>query len=268
MFDDPASFLQFMVSLATSPSIHLLEHTFNLTTAEALVPALLLFWLFTLPFYYAIRNSVLPNYIFALFFWVWLSLALGVECRVELSNDSTVIDVPQDMLAPYHLFFNSTPVVYTNTAFILGLAMYGFYEAVLAQRPALLLRALICGVLRMTIGTLTRLPTPKDYVAVAGDWPPPPSASCSGFIFNPSGHVVASVIVSLALRRRGKRGAAWLVDFGCVLQSLRLIATRGHYTVDVITAVLLAVVVDQNLPIDSELMVCKSVKKDKEKKGK
>ena len=263
--DMGAEFLHFMVSLSTKPSIHILENSFGLTTSEALLPALLLFWIFTIPFYRCVRDSTLPSYLLAFFFWVWLSLALGVECRVELSsgdNVGGVIDIVQDYLAPWHSFFNSTPVVFTNTTFILGLAIFGTYEACIRQKPALLLRALVCGVLRMTIGTLTRLPTPKDYVAVAGDWPPPPSAECSGFIFNPSGHVVASVIASLALRKQGKRGAALLVDFGCLLQSLRLIATRGHYTVDVITGILLSIVVDQNLPINSDLEEIKEKKKN------
>jgi len=248
-------FLQLSVAFATKPSMMLLENYFNLTTSQALLPSLLLFWLFTIPFYYIVARSKLfniPTFLMGCMFLIWMSLALGVECRVELSHSAFVKDLGQDWLAPWHTFFNSIPVVYANTAFILGLALYGVYEAFIEQRPALILRALVCGVLRMSVGVLTQLPAPAEYVAVAGDWPPPPSAECSGFIFNPSGHVVASVITSMALRRQGRTSVAWLVDAGCLLQSLRLIATRGHYTVDIITAVLLSIVVDQNLPINEK----------------
>ena len=238
-FSETASnFLQQSVAASTKPSIALLENGLNLTTAQALIPALILFWIFTIPFYHCVKKKLLPSYLLAFLFWIWLSLALGVECRVELSTDGAVVDLLQDLLTPWHSFFNSTVVVYANTVFILCLGLFGAYEAIIVKRPALIMRALICGILRMTIGTLTKLPSPSDYVAVAGDWPPPPSAECSGFIFNPSGHVVASVIASLALRRQGKYAAAWFIDFGCCLQSLRLISTRGHYTVDIITGIL------------------------------
>jgi len=249
MAESLANILQLSVASSTKPSMLLLEDYFNLTTEQALIPALIMFWCFTIPFYYLVERSRLPSFVMAVLFLIWMSLALGVECRVELSNSVTVKDLGQDWLAPWHEFFNSMPVVYANTAFILGLALFGVYEAFFQQRPALILRALICGVLRMSIGVLTQLPAPLDYVAVAGDWPPPPSAECAGFIFNPSGHVTASVITSMALRRQGRNSEAWFIDAGCLLQSLRLIATRGHYTVDIITAVLLSIVVDQNLPI-------------------
>ncbi len=256
--DAAAAFLTWSVATATTPARALLEGALGLTTAQALLPALLLFWAATVPCVWVIvcrprlRAALRwPALLGA--FAVWFTLGMGVECRVELTAGGDVVDLGHEWLAPLQGPLNSAPVVLANTGFMLGLALFGCHEAFFAQRPALLLRALVCGGLRMTMGTLTQLPAPQGYVAVEGDWPPPPTEECKGFIFLPSGHVVASVITSLTLRRRGLAGYAQLVDLGCLLQSLRLIATKGHFTADILVAVLLAVAVDQNLPGDREL---------------
>ena len=260
MTDLAAAFLTSSVATATAPERALLEGALGLSTAQALLPALLLFWAVTVPcVWFMVARPRLRDTlhwpVLVTAFAVWFTLGMGVECRVELGSGGDVVDLGHKWLAPLQGPLNSNPVVLANTGFILGLALFGCHEAFFAKRPALLLRALVCGVLRMTMGTLTQLPAPAGYVAVEGDWPPPPTEECKGFIFMPSGHVLASVITSLTLRRRGLVQYAQLVDFGCALQSLRLIATKGHFTADILVAVLLAVVVDQNLPGDRELQV-------------
>lgn len=58
-----------------------------------------------------------------------------------------------------------------------------------------------------------------------------PVGNVSFFLFF-SGHVAGAVIASLDMRRMQRRVMAWLFDILNVLQSLRLSATRGHYTID------------------------------------
>lgn len=52
-----------------------------------------------------------------------------------------------------------------------------------------------------------------------------------------SGHVAAAVIASLDMRRMGRHGMAWTFDALNVLQGLRLLASRGHYTIDLAVGV-------------------------------
>jgi len=58
-----------------------------------------------------------------------------------------------------------------------------------------------------------------------------PVGNVSFFLFF-SGHVGGSVIASLDMRRTGRYKMAWVFDALNVLQTLRLLATRGHYTID------------------------------------
>lgn len=52
-----------------------------------------------------------------------------------------------------------------------------------------------------------------------------------------SGHVAGSVIASLDMRRTQRWGLARLFDILNVLQAVRLLGTRGHYTIDLAVGV-------------------------------
>lgn len=58
-----------------------------------------------------------------------------------------------------------------------------------------------------------------------------PVGNVSFFLFF-SGHVAGSVIASLDMRRMQRWELAWLFDALNVLQVVRLLGTRGHYTID------------------------------------
>lgn len=47
-----------------------------------------------------------------------------------------------------------------------------------------------------------------------------------------SGHVAGSVIASLDMRRMDRWELAWTFDALNLLQAVRLLGTRGHYTID------------------------------------
>ena len=63
-----------------------------------------------------------------------------------------------------------------------------------------------------------------------------PVGNVSFFLFF-SGHVAGSVIASLDMRRMQRWKLAWLFDTLNVLQSVRLLGTRGHYTIDLAVGV-------------------------------
>ena len=58
----------------------------------------------------------------------------------------------------------------------------------------------------------------------------------SFFLFY-SGHVAGSVIASLDMRRMQRWELAWTFDALNVLQAVRLLGTRGHYTIDLAVGV-------------------------------
>lgn len=63
-----------------------------------------------------------------------------------------------------------------------------------------------------------------------------PVGNVSFFLFF-SGHVGGSVIASIDMRRMRRWELAWLFDALNFLQGLRLLATRGHYTIDLAVGV-------------------------------
>uniref|UniRef100_A0A7I4C4M6 AtPDCT1/2 transmembrane domain-containing protein n=1 Tax=Physcomitrium patens TaxID=3218 RepID=A0A7I4C4M6_PHYPA len=80
------------------------------------------------------------------------------------------------------------------------------------------------------LGYSTQLPLPKDFLDSAVDFP---VGDYSFFLFF-SGHVGASVICSLDLRDVNRMRGALLMDTLNVLQMVRLLASRGHYTIDLV----------------------------------
>ena len=63
-----------------------------------------------------------------------------------------------------------------------------------------------------------------------------PVGNVSFFLFF-SGHVGGSVIASIDMRRKHRHGLAFIFDTLNVLQVVRLLATRGHYTIDLAVGV-------------------------------
>ncbi|KAF2293187.1 hypothetical protein GH714_038789 [Hevea brasiliensis] len=63
-----------------------------------------------------------------------------------------------------------------------------------------------------------------------------PVGNVSFFLFF-SGHVAGSVIASLDMRRMERWELAWTFDVLNVLQAVRLLGTRGHYTIDLAAGV-------------------------------
>ena len=239
-----------------------LTDAMGLSTHQACLVALLSFVIATPPFFWLVstRIDTVSVYLILMVTAVWLALGMGVECRSELGDSSTaIVDVGHDLLAPLNRYLNSDAGDSFHRMFVTVDSLYVFavfgvmvYLAIVRKQPAVLLKGIAGGCIRMVIGALTRLPAPRGYHPAEGDWPPQTSA-CPGFIFTPSGHVLQSVMLALTLRRtQGARRSlavcfANTIDVCNVAQSLLLITTRGHYTVDIITAVLLAIVVDDKV---------------------
>jgi hypothetical protein len=81
---------------------------------------------------------------------------------------------------------------------------------------------------RGLLGYSTQLPVPQDFLGSKVDFP---VGDASFFLFF-SGHVGASLITAFDMRRVSRTRAAALIDMLNALQTVRLLATRGHYTID------------------------------------
>ncbi|KMZ67078.1 hypothetical protein ZOSMA_27G01320 [Zostera marina] len=86
---------------------------------------------------------------------------------------------------------------------------------------------------RGILGYSTQLPLPKDFLGSGMDFP---LGNLPFFLFF-SGHVAGALIVSLDMRRLGRNQMAFLFDTLNLLQALRLLITRGHYTIDLAVGV-------------------------------
>ncbi|KAL9264850.1 Phosphatidylcholine:diacylglycerol cholinephosphotransferase 1-like protein [Drosera capensis] len=152
----------------------------------------------------------------------------------------------------------------SSPPFDLGFVMTRWLNAVLAKRPALntflaglntvfvgmqtayiLWTFLVEGRLRPGVAALfmftcrgilgysTQLPLPQEFLGSGADFP---VGNVSFFLFF-SGHVAGAVIASLDMRRLQRTELAWLFDVLNALQALRLLGTRGHYTIDLAVGV-------------------------------
>ncbi|CAA6662064.1 unnamed protein product [Spirodela intermedia] len=86
---------------------------------------------------------------------------------------------------------------------------------------------------RGILGYSTQLPLPQEFLGSGVDFP---VGNVSFFLFF-SGHVAGSVIASLDMRRTGRQAMAAAFDALNLLQVLRLLATRGHYSIDLAAGV-------------------------------
>ena len=177
---------------------------------------------------------------------MWAGLAL--ECN--LAPVASIFDAGHEALAALAPLMQAPAIggalAALNTLVVWGGMGLGLYGGVVEDEWAFAVKGLACLVARQAFGLATRLPVPPGYVRVEGDWPPETEA-CPGLIYNPSGHVLGVATLARELRRRGDGTRARAVEFVNALQVVRLIASRGHYSVDVLTALLLAWYVDDRV---------------------
>uniref|UniRef100_J3MFP1 AtPDCT1/2 transmembrane domain-containing protein n=1 Tax=Oryza brachyantha TaxID=4533 RepID=J3MFP1_ORYBR len=106
--------------------------------------------------------------------------------------------------------------------------------AILAEgRPRAAVAALMMFTCRGALGCATQLPLPAEFLGSGMDFP---VGNVSFFLFF-SGHVAGAVIAAEDMRRAGRRGLARLYDALNLLQGVRLLACRGHYTIDLAVGV-------------------------------
>jgi hypothetical protein len=188
-------------------------------------------------------------------FGLWVCMGMGVECRAGTTDvrasgggGGQVVDVGHQLLEPIHFWAVASPglaqlVASANTVYCMAIAAIAVWSTFGWDDPRLLLAAIPAGCIRMVVGVLTRMPVPDGYVAKPGDWPPP-SPHCRGFVLNPSGHVMNATLACLYLHRVGHTRMFIVASILNGAQAMWLVGARGHYTVDIITALLICAAVE------------------------
>ncbi|XP_004506952.1 phosphatidylcholine:diacylglycerol cholinephosphotransferase 1-like [Cicer arietinum] len=115
-----------------------------------------------------------------------------------------------------------------NTVFVAMQTSYILWTFLIEGRPRATISTLFMFTCRGILGYSTQLPLPQEFLGSGVDFP---VGNVSFFLFF-SGHVAGSVIASLDMRRMKRWGLAWTFDVLNVLQAVRLLGTRGHYTID------------------------------------
>ena len=196
----------------------------------------------------AITRSQTPRPVRLALFVTCMWAGLALECHLE--PVASALDAGHEALAALAPLLQAPAVggalAALNTLVVWGGMGLGLYGGIVDDEWRFAVKGLACLVARQVFGLATRLPVPPGYVRVEGDWPPETEA-CPGLIYNPSGHVLGVATLARELRRRGDGRSARAVDVVNALQIVRLIASRGHYSVDVLTALLLAWYVDDRV---------------------
>ncbi|KAK2999365.1 hypothetical protein RJ639_024219 [Escallonia herrerae] len=120
-----------------------------------------------------------------------------------------------------------------NTVFVLVQTSYILWTWLIEGRPRATISALFMFTFRGILGYSTQLPLPEGFLGSGVDFP---VGNVSFFLFY-SGHVAASVIASLDMKRMQRWELAWMFDTLNILQVVRLLSTRGHYTIDLVVGI-------------------------------
>ncbi|KAJ8553621.1 hypothetical protein K7X08_024299 [Anisodus acutangulus] len=159
---------------------------------------------------------------------------MGVEYTLRMiPASSPPFDLGFIVTVPLNRLLAARPALNTlfaglNTVFVAMQTAYILGTFLIEGRSRATLSALFMFTFRGILGYATQLPLPEDFLGSGADFP---VGNVSFFLFY-SGHVAASVIASLDMKRMQRWEMARVFDALNVLQVVRLLSTRGHYTID------------------------------------
>ncbi|MCL7040410.1 hypothetical protein MKW94_015561 [Papaver nudicaule] len=172
-------------------------------------------------------------------FGLALVFFMGVEYTLfMIPSTSPPFDLGFVLTQPLHRILVTQPLANTifaalNTVFVLMQTTYILWTWLVEGRPRSTIATVFMFTCRGILGYCTQLPLPQEFLGSGADFP---VGNVSFFLFF-SGHVAGSVIASIDMRRMKRWEMAWLFDALNVLQVVRLLVTRGHYTIDLAVGV-------------------------------
>uniref|UniRef100_A0A6V7QPV3 AtPDCT1/2 transmembrane domain-containing protein n=1 Tax=Ananas comosus var. bracteatus TaxID=296719 RepID=A0A6V7QPV3_ANACO len=172
-------------------------------------------------------------------FGLSLLFFMGVEYTLRMvPSSSPPLDLGFILTRSLHTLLASSPALNSalaalNTVFVGMQATYIVWTLLVEGRPRPTIAALFMFTCRGILGCSTQLPLPQGFLGSGVDFP---VGNVSFFLFF-SGHVAGSIIASLDMRRMRRYEMAWVFDALNLLQGIRLLASRGHYTIDLAVGV-------------------------------
>ena len=165
-------------------------------------------------------------------------LLMVLELNIPMAEPGEIRDIGHDLFKSFSKPLGGKFATFLNSLLLCGCVIYAAIDVILSDAMTVLLRHLVILFwLRFLVGVSTRLPAPGDFLPLSCDIPP---AGCN-FFYLFSCHT--ATITTVALHVTGKHGGWWWLLFISILlfQTMRLLATRGHYTADIIIALALSI---------------------------
>lgn len=168
-----------------------------------------------------------------------LYLVTTFELNVPMQNE--IVDVGWLLTLPLYSFLRRNPVfrdklVLYNTAVWGSCLMYINSLYFIYNNTVLLDKCLKLYMLRALTGTMTRLPVSREMLTSGNDIPP----SEQNFFFFFSGHTFTLYLVAMELYTNNNIFWGHFMVANLMVQTLRLLAMRGHYSIDIIMACVLS----------------------------
>ncbi|CAF1307836.1 unnamed protein product, partial [Rotaria sp. Silwood1] len=169
-----------------------------------------------------------------------------------------MVDIGFELTQPLHDILGSNMFVHHCLAFLNTLGMYilmiytvigiGYWQG----KPGLIVVEICIFIVRLICGWLTQLPYSTEYLASQHDFPDcltnlfrstvsdelSSRRQHANFFFFYSGHAALVSLLAVHFYRIGHLHYSFACHIFNFLQILRLLATRGHYTIDLITGIM------------------------------
>ena len=172
--------------------------------------------------------------------WWLFIIVLNIHGELQIPVQNKYIrDIGFEYTQDLHNLFKKYPKINSilalgNSCILLSCDIIYIYDSITNGWTPLARGFTLLYTFRFIVGALTRLPKPKDIIEDNTEIPP----ANKNFFFLFSAHTMCIYLV-------GAHFAKNIVEISILtiiilLQSIRLLATRGHYTADIILALVLA----------------------------
>ena len=183
-----------------------------------------------------------------MFQFVYVFLLALFETITPMNKNCHPEDFGFKITKPITQYLKNNLILNNNLAFINSLIQIGFIFYIIIQfifyKTALFYKSLLLFTYRQICGFITKMPIPNDFKQLESKQDIPPKNH--NFFFHYSGHTFILVLVGLdMITKYNKDKTTLIIIFSTlyILQTLRLLATRGHYSIDISNGTVLAYLV-------------------------
>ena len=181
------------------------------------------------------------------------AIAMTWENHAPVTHKGVINDIGFIYTTPLYEFLKAYPVYNDTFAFLNTMVcayafFYLLYQAHKTGNLQIGYYICICQFARLLCHTMTTLPVPNEYLDSDYDWPNilwvmtgTTTSQSPGFAIFFSGHVCNLKLFTSYLKKSGSIKTSYLFEVLNGLQMIRILATRGHYSIDVLVGYFVAV---------------------------